>query len=401
MSFKENPFLSYGIAICAIGLVLLFGSQLYEGFQVHPGESWAVLSHALRGLLEKTALALIVIGVIDLTLHIPSVNKYFADRLSDLIIRDEYLTRLGAARLTELLNRALGALAGSPDLSSNQRGSFLEYFHRNLRSFISSPYRETAVQVIHCDHLDEKYFKVTDTLTYICRAATGKIQERIYWSNLPGEMEDETVAVRVLPPGKNSTDWEEIATDQEFMYVHAGEPKPAKKKLAGKVLLCTELSIALDKKYSACDGLSINISARYKIKKDRMQSWQVSALTRGVSLMIHYPLDHDVQVTTCIIDDGKAHITDLPGYFQLRFEPWVLPGEGFCWKFSSSSTQIPAQTAASSPHGAHNSNPLKQGSTETVALLKKELADSDLDLVPVKEKRQEEFLKEHITKFVR
>jgi hypothetical protein len=284
-------------------------------------------------LLEKLGLALIVVGIVDLVVHLRAVNQHFMDRIRDLVIQDSYLSRLKPEALTELMNRAFVAQVGNPGVDIDGEGSFLRFFHSDLKGFIGKPYRERATSEIICLGVEGDYVHIRDVLSYTCRTAGNSIQDKVRWVNDPDEAEDvKSVSISVQTPGSGTDSRRIIADQSRFRYKYEGDDKLHVEKLPDKPprYYVIEESLA---DYLSADGLVVTIEAEYTIKAERFQYWQMTNLTRGIGLILKFPPHLKVQVVSFVQDDSKCNTFDAEGYYRLNYPYWVFPDTGLCWKF--------------------------------------------------------------------
>lgn len=335
-SREAKRFALLGALFVFIGLSLTFFA-LYEE-QVSQGsiQQAHTVKHSGILLLEKLGLTLIVFGLIDLLLHLPALNRHFLDGLRDLVIHDSYLRRLSPSRLTDLVNRAFQAQTENPEVELGREGSFLDYFHNSIRGFIQEPYREGAVcEVEYTDLVDNaEYYQVKDKLTYVCRKASGAIQKNVRWENDPEEVEgNPLVSIWVQLPNTTADTKKLLVDDKRFKYKYRDDSTLYDELQDGKVLECSILEESL-RNYADKDGLIVTIEAEYRIRKNRFLYWQMSHLTKGMTLTLLFPRNVNVQVVPFVQGSDKRQETKRDNYYKVTYNQWILPDAGICWRLS-------------------------------------------------------------------
>lgn len=335
-SRELNPLVVLGFCAVLLGLVVVFYTLWQEQTLGIPGAHGGApggldrLGSTALHLLEKLGLTLIVFGMLDLLLHLPSLNRHFLDTMRDLIIEDSYLRRLRPETLTDLVNRAIQARLGDPEVNVDREGSFLHFFNANISDFISKPYRENAKTQIICMAVDEEYFHVKDIVTYVCRKFGKTIQENVRWINDPNEVSEvKKVSIWVQVPGKSKI---EIANKSRFKFRYVGDGQLYDKAQENSALeaLVLEESLA---SYAECDGLIVTIESEYTVRRTNFQYWQMSHLTKGMDLTLKFPENLEAQVVAFFQDEEKCIRTSEPGYYRISYPQWVLPDSGVCWRF--------------------------------------------------------------------
>jgi hypothetical protein len=328
----KSTFGPVGIGFMMFGLFAVFISLYLMEVYIGGPDAGNPLKLSSIQLVEKLGLTLFAVGLIDLIIHLPALNRHFADGLRDLIIKDSYLKKLSPERLTEVVNRAFQAQAGDSGADIGKEGSFLQYFHSSIRGFITEPYRENASAEILClNTKDENFFYIHDILSYACRKSGKSIQQKVRWSNDPDEIEEPKVKIVIQLPGHE--DSIVLADQTKFKFKYKGVPELFDEEQDGMDLEYHLLEEPLNA-YSDHDGLIVRIEAEYKVRKDHLQYWTMSHLTKWLNITLRYPCTLDLELIPFIQGSkGKPLITKNSGYYRASYNQWILPGEGFCWKF--------------------------------------------------------------------
>ena len=170
-----NPYLWTSITILSgIAIVLL---ALWWNT---PTGSLSGLFHLLNKFLENLGVSLLILGIIGILLEFRDWKEYFRERLSEIIVKKDYLKKLDQGELVRLQTDTLKAFFKTDDI--DREGSFLNFFHNKIQGYIGSPYRQNYYDSIVIEEYkeDDKYWKVTEVSTYTCRQVGGTIQDSVY-----------------------------------------------------------------------------------------------------------------------------------------------------------------------------------------------------------------------------
>src|SRR3989475_12003168 len=98
------------------------------------------ISSACASGLTTISVALIGYAIFSLTFDTKHWRDYFAERLKEVILEQDYIETLDYESLKDLQTRTLKAQFRNQAI--DKEGSFLKYFESNLHRFISEPFRE-------------------------------------------------------------------------------------------------------------------------------------------------------------------------------------------------------------------------------------------------------------------
>jgi hypothetical protein len=300
---------------CMTGaIIILIAIVLRDHFTLSP------IDKTMVELLEKIGEACIVVGLVDVIIHLPDWNRYFLDNIRRSIMEDEYLDRLDDDALKALIGRALRIRLGNPAITLTTKGGFLDYLLSDIQQFIAEPYREGVVEEITCGRRDDDFFDIHDKISYTCRESAGKIQTHVKWQNDPDEIAEMTrITITIMPPaGKEiiiyDGDKDQVAADFPDNWVQRQLPDVHRQ-----------------------DGLGVIIESTYKVRQDIFQCWTMAHLTRNLKLVLKYPKGFTVQTSFLGIDKDLAVLTppDKPGEtsYEIVYWRWILPLSGIAWKF--------------------------------------------------------------------
>jgi hypothetical protein len=303
-----------GVVLILLGVVAILAALLVEAR--NPGTHGVLLS-----LLEKVGEALVIAGAIDIVIHLRDWSDYFMERLRDAIVQESYLKKLDPGALRHLIGRAFRAQLDNPSISADNKAGFLDYFFSDLQQFIGEPFRENVVAELTARKHSDGFLLIEDNLTYICRESKGNIQEKVRWSNEEGEHEKMDL-LRICVKRSNSKE-ERVLYDSKI-------PSDLKKKPLSTPLRVEEQIADEDR----MDGLLVKVCAQYIIRADRFQYWNMSHLTRNLSLSLRFPEDYEVEVATFGMKEESLTKFEGIDHCTLRYTSWLLPDTGISWTFN-------------------------------------------------------------------
>ena len=306
------------ILIIAIGCIgVLAAAYFTEKISPAPG----TFSNAFAAALTTISVALIGFGIFGFALDTRNWKDYFAERIKEVVIENDYLNTLEQDTLKEIQTRLLKAQFKNQAI--DKEGSFLNYFHLHLHRFISEPYREDVSTEVLMRTYPEKQdlFKVTDKVRYVCRASGGKIQAHVGWKPDEGEFAEVlSLKVTVQFPSHHRD-----AGKIESLYSKEGEELNAELNSGIKVSL---------EKFQDIDALVVTTQAEYAVELGKFQYWQMAHPTKNFEVTITYPANHNIQFKTLVLEDVVSQITEHTGYLKFGYGSWALPQSGLAWLIS-------------------------------------------------------------------
>ncbi len=220
---------------------------------------------------------------------------------------------------------AVGWVRGSQDnnrLQKPHNASLARYMQAHEEGYLFEPYRENLVAEVTYDQIAEDIFLVTDKVSYICREVNGKIQDGLLWSAAPEEF-IEIKALRIdikAPVGHPKAGKTKV--------LHQGEVDAATSKRAG-----VDVREVIPSEY-AVDKLRVTYDTQYIMYAKRINTWQMGTTTRDFALTLTFPKTLRVQLESFVALPEAGNLTlDRPGYFNYRYDEWMLPNDGLAWAF--------------------------------------------------------------------
>jgi hypothetical protein len=327
----------YGVIAILVGVVLLFvGLYLGEAaMTTAPGANAAVaaavehlsLSYAFLLALQGIGVTLIGFGLLTLFLEIPDWRNYFADRVKEIVIQQDYLKSLDSRTLDALQDNVLKARFNDPGI--DREGSFLSYFHQTLHRYIADPYREDVTAELLCEEVNDSGIKIIEKVTYACRKAGAAIQRNILWSADP----DEFLAV------------DKVKASVQYPYTHKKRGEVVqlfeKTNLDVRGLEKSEIEQSLES-YKEVDGLIVILESHYTVSVQRFQYWQMAHPTRNFQIMVTFPREYKIQMKPLVLNENLCLITNVEGYSSIKYDSWMLPMSGIAWRLIKEVDVAPA-----------------------------------------------------------
>lgn len=293
-----------GIVIVLIGIVILMWGSYYDG---------KPLIENAKSFAQALGCSIVLAGIFGVILEWKSTRDYFGKRLSEIVLEDDYLKRLSKDRLRNLFLSIQRHIFDTEDVK--KEGGFLDYFNRHLHGYIVQPYRENVSAEMNFSKKTSDILSVKDKISYRCREMNGQIQD----------------FVQVRPEKDEFESW-----DYTKVTLGSGEDMETKEyqkaELASLIENGDSLRLDVPEKLKK-DNLKVEIEQHYTIKKNKLQSWQMSHPTRGFKVAISYPSDLKIDTLPLLEIRDEATITNEPGYYGITYNEWMLPQSGITWTF--------------------------------------------------------------------
>ncbi|MCP4014512.1 MULTISPECIES: hypothetical protein [Delftia] len=307
----------FSLIVFLVGVLGVIAAAYYaEAFTPKAG----TISSACASGLTTISVALIGYAIFSLTFDTKHWRDYFAERLKEVILEQDYIETLDYESLKDLQTRTLKAQFRNQAI--DKEGSFLKYFESNLHRFISEPFREDVsaeVLMKPCD--DGTKLEVLDRVRYVCRSSGGRLQEKVVWRPDDGEFEDvKSLSILIqFPPG----------------HQFAGEKRELFKEDGDKLKSCLDKGIEVSlAEYKEVDLLVVFTEAEYIVKLGKLQYWTMAHPTKNFDITITYPVACEIQFKTLVLEDVLSQVSEIPGYLKFGYGVWALPASGIAWVVS-------------------------------------------------------------------
>jgi hypothetical protein len=311
-----------------IGIAILLSSELF----VYRENYLLIISN----ILLQFGVALIVMGIVAIILQFDDIKKYFQERLKEIVIQRSYLDSLSIEELTSIQIDTLKARYKGTDM--DKEGSFLYHFQNKIQDYICHPYREnvTVSMLIEEDENNPEYFKVHDTVTYLCRENGGQIQDSVKWMYEDGEFEeiyDLNITIRCpnSPNDCNITCNIEGGCGDGIININKklldDKYKCDNKSIKGYLIPLKDMNIMLDK-------LKIEFSSIYAIKRNNMFIWSMTNPSKGVTMTISHPKGYKLTSFVGGSEPREYTSTSNGDMYTFIHEGWFLPRTGISWNLT-------------------------------------------------------------------
>lgn len=346
-----KKFHSFGACLIVLGVFVIFGSLYWETIVV----SSESLPKAVKVnhekpiylmFLDHVGIAFLSLGILGIILDLPNWQKYFQERLSEVVTQRKYLNTLSKDELIGLQTATLKAFFKVEDI--DREGSLLSFFHSRIHDLIASPYRQGVASTVQAEHEpNTPYLRIQESMSYTCHRVGESIQGEITWMPQPEEFCVQNLKVTVGVPPK---------------YVNSHKGTTYDYSALQKLKCGTGYKIPLSD-YRDCDGLKVLIEANYLLIQDRFTTWTMTHPTKRFTFTASFPKDltliHELFGN---IADSEVNVFLAAGLFSASCDDWVLPGSGLVIQFRP--IPIPngpnpesLRTEVESPKGEISKNP--------------------------------------------
>lgn len=281
----------------------------------HPSSFWlAFISNAL----QTAGLTCCIYVFFNITIDTKNWQDYFRERLKEIIIGNEYLKKLDRENLFNLRLEIYKVIFKTNQITESD--SFFNYYNKNIFPIMNSPYRHDTRVNIRFDESEKHYlFRVHDKASYECKSFGGKIQERILWAADPDEFDSiESITFKI-------SDNKSTESAGDFVVLREWKKE--------------EIDRSPDKRFeyllsdfSNRESFTVEVSAVYHIKKCRFQIWKMSYPTQKFTMSVRYPEKYTLQSELLSFSRQHASKTEDPGYFEIKYDSWMLPQSGIVWQ---------------------------------------------------------------------
>jgi hypothetical protein len=303
------------IALCLAGIALAVGAAVLED-QFHPPD----MTYGYFGLklLDATGVSLFIMGMLTLVLEMGHWRKYFEARLSGIVVGQEYLNDLSPEALLRHQIKVFRSYYHDEGLSE---GGFVRYCLSKIHGYIVTPYRDSVENHLTVEAAGPSTLRIRDHLSYVCRKARGRIQERVAWqANSLEVLQIESLSLELLRPAENGGDHQRIAL------LGIGDLERTE-EADGSVTYGYSL-----REWRHLEGLEVIFNASYTAEPAAFYTWRMMDPSEHVELSISYPTSLKMQFKPFLLEPQPTATIDDPGFFQVVFDSWIMPRSGFAWK---------------------------------------------------------------------
>ena len=288
------------------------------------------ITDIIWALIELIGLTIFTSSLFTLLMQTKDWTKYFEERLTKIVMNQNYLDNLNSDELQKLQVKTIKAFYKNDKL--DKEGSFLNYFQENLANFIKEPYRDSVKSEICIEKVEDDGIWVYDHLTYRCRMVGDKIQDSVKWLTDKGEYTDFLgLDIKIKDNSNTVTSLIKVEKDKsQFIIEKYKVEQPEKCKLDS--LFGRYFELSLDDFNE--DNLLVDIESRYKVNKGNFTTWVMAHPTRGIYFTIKYPEQLTIHFQTMLLHREAIQINSQKGFFSMQYDEWLLPNSGIVYSFS-------------------------------------------------------------------
>ncbi|MBL7878745.1 MAG: hypothetical protein JNN23_02610 [Chryseobacterium gambrini] len=305
-----------GISIVLILISIIIHLQLhYKDGYFHQHE---YLANFLAQLSSHFGIGILAIGILTIMLDLSHWREYFENRLSQIVIKKEYLNNLKKEDLMPLQKEVLKAYFKNDDIGGDE--GFLNYFQDNFIGIIGLPYRMDVNMNLNIkDSSNENLFEIEEILSYTCMNNGSNYQTNICYQ--PDDEEHYlTKDFKVTIQHPDFIDKNKNPKGEE----HFNLDKLKNCGACNDILNGFNLDITEYKK----PGLKVMVIAEYSVNKHRFLGWRMSHPSNKVNINIHYPVGYKIHKECFFNNDKYIENNNFNGNYALMINSWLLPDEG-------------------------------------------------------------------------
>lgn len=306
-----------------IGLLLILFSICLHSIHLFKTkiEFLVLLNELIAQTASHIGIGCMVIGIISYMLDFDHWTNYFEERLSKIVIKKEHLRKLNIQDLTSIQTEVLKVYFQNDDIGGAY--GFLNYYQKNIQSILGKPFRTNTVMSLTIKEIENETerLEVFETMSYICKSNSKKIQERII--HVPEK--DEYAEIKDFF----------ISIQHESLRLDGGDETGkiefdlTKLKTLGA---CNDFKIGFSfdiTKYNF-DGLSVMVNAHYTITKNRFIAWRMSHPTNNMTLSVNYPSTFKFSREFFFNENNNFSESNdsKSNTYILTVNDWLMPDEG-------------------------------------------------------------------------
>jgi hypothetical protein len=333
---------AYGLVLILLGITCGFGATIWE-------HAYPTLPYGLALLhkqLEHLAIALFSVGLIAVLIEFRDWQEYFQKRIAETILQQAYLNTLDRDQLIALQTNTLKAFFKVDDL--DRQGSFLEFFHTRLHSYIGSPFREDVDYQIALTRVpgNADYFNVNEVATFKCKAVGASIPNEVSWTTDPEPtVVCEEVSFALTVPKRFAEKVKATngatALDTNHLLFRSSDNPSRLVQFTSEDGAYRGYKLSLQD-FCHMDGLGMKIHARYRMNTTAPLAWGATHPSHRFAVTLSYPPEYRALVNWFGFDGESVHEEEgNAGFYSLRYDSWLLPDSGMSIHFVNSNAAMP------------------------------------------------------------
>jgi len=326
-----------GLGLLVSGFTVFLHGRLHAGVAPDAELSWRWTT--LLKVLDHLGLGLFSVALLGFIMELRHMKEYFQQRIERTIIKREFIKTLTLDAQESMQKQSLEAYFGVSELG--KQGDFYDFYVKKLRDHIGGPFRQdTRFKTVVELGSDDRFFTVTDTISYTCRKHVSGIQKEAGWTAELDEIKE--VLSLVITATKPDQTSETYPYDKASNHKHRSLIKYEKGHGFKRSL----------SNYKDCDGLMIKIVVSYIVSRERPFSFSMPVLSNGLYGEIYFPDDFEIFVDLFGMDESALpeNPLQLPkvgdfNFYELSHKGWLLPDDGFGFAFIPKSRLVPSEPA--------------------------------------------------------
>lgn len=302
------------------GVTLLFLSIFMETLAPTDWPHFVqAIYHSTSKFFEVLGATWVAVAAITIMIDLEHWREYFSSRLQDIVVKQDYLSRLDKGTLKELQRRIMKQYY--PDGGADSEGSLLNHIDREFHPLVTSPYREDFSMVMELLEDTIEGTKVRMTITYILRSIADGGKRIIPWAWMP----EETSRVFSLSISCQRSDSPESHSVHDMKERGDGGMVVEKEKLEEFEVPSEQWS----------EGMRVVIKTCYISKKDNVCRWIALGPTLGFEVLVLSATGpREITITPFVAMPDIVNFTQLSNGMRMLYHSWVLPGNGAAWMYS-------------------------------------------------------------------
>ncbi len=269
-------------------------------------------------LLNTLGAGIFCSGIISIIIETKSWSDYFSEVLRKIVLGHDFLAQIDTNTLSDFHKNVLRIRYKNEDIGKDD--SFLDFQQQLIEPLLTESYRENVNQRIIIRNINDSddTINVEDTVSYQFRTNNNKISKNAHFDYSNEIIKKEDIKITLQKMNEN----------EELINIDDNSKIRIEMNSDGTV---KSIDVKLQN-YISCDKLQIKNQSMYKIKKDQINVWQMSHLTKNLHMLIQAPENYKINFERFSLNEK---FEDLPLYTNIldySYNYWILPFSGFAWK---------------------------------------------------------------------
>lgn len=338
----------YAILYILLGFLILGLEGISKQFFINGDTFWESISDGWKSLLESIGIVFFTLGIGTVTLELGEFTKYFIKRLSDVMLKDEYLDYIDPTKLEEMKQKIEAKLYFCGNIIGKE--NFYHIVQNALTKLLHSFYYKELFILVECNIDDNKMIikknihKIIKIINGIDKDRNGKSISKISipfggeFQSIEGKTIDDIYKINsvILKKEKILDEHNEYFTEDKTKEVNDELHKILKERIKYKENEEGFYPIVLDFDYTfeACETYAIELDIETIVPiTDNYYSTRLSVPCQDLTIvynLINNDYHLDGFAFSFLKDDygDAALIRRSENSMLIKFSDWVMPGEG-------------------------------------------------------------------------